>query len=134
MPRLATIKASFFDREAVVSVADRFTARSLSRFGAFTMTRIRRSLRVRRGVSAPGSPPSVHGSIYRKSVLFYYDRARKSVVIGPYQFNATRNPPVPELLEQGGTVRRGDRILVYQPRPHVNPAFEVEIASKDYLK
>jgi hypothetical protein len=134
MPRLATIKASFFDREAVVSVADRFTSKSLSRFGAFTMTRIRRSLRARKGVSEPGSPPSVHGSIYRKSILFYYDRARKSVVIGPYQFNGNRSTPVPELLESGGSVRRGDRILVYRPRPHINPAFEAELAAKDYLK
>lgn len=134
MPSLATIKASFFDREAVANIADRFTARSLSRFGAFTMTRVRRSLRTRKGVSEPGSPPSVHGTIYRKSVLFYFDRVRKSVVIGPYQFNGNRSTPVPELLESGGSVRRGDRILVYRPRPHVNPAFEAELAAKDYLK
>lgn len=134
MPSLATVKASFFDREAVANIADRFTVRSLSRFGAFTMTRVRRSLRTRKGVSEPGSPPSVHGSIYRKSVLFYFDRVRKSVVIGPYQFNSRRSTPVPELLESGGAVRRGGRILVYQPRPHVNPAFEAELASKDYLK
>jgi hypothetical protein len=134
MPSIASIKASFFDREAVALVADKFTTRALSKFGAFTMTRVRRSLRTRKGVSDPGSPPSVHGSIYRSSVLFYYDRVRKSVVIGPYQFNGNRSKPVPELLEFGGTVRRGDRMLVYKPRPHINPAFEAELAAKDYLK
>lgn len=126
----------FFDRDKVLRAVDDATRRRLSRFGAFVRTRAQRSMRRRRGVSKPGSPPYSHSGELRKLLYFGFDAEARSVVIGPVPF---KEGEVPELLEFGGDVPRqrwnwdtrrrdGDEYLAhYEPRPFMRPAFEAEL-------
>jgi hypothetical protein len=122
-------KDMFFDRKAVLGATDRAARKVLSRFGAFVRTTARHSMRKRKGVSEPGSPPSVHVGLLKKLLFFGYDPARKSVVIGPTPLHGTAEAP--PLLEYGGRARVKDRkgrsvLATYRPRPFIGPAFERE--------
>lgn len=123
-------KQMFFDRAAVTSRVDRTTRRVLSRFGAFVRTGARHSIRKRKTVSEPGSPPSSHVGLLKKLIYFGYDPGRKSVVIGPTPLNRSGGE-APPLLEYGGRARRKGRkgklvAATYRPRPFMGPAFERE--------
>lgn len=132
-------KEGFFDRAGVINQIDATTRKFLTKFGAFTRTRARSSLRTRKGISAPGERPNAHkGGKLKRGILFSFDRATKSVTIGPTRWDAARltDPPAPELLELGG-----ERIIarprigrpakhVYRPRPFMRPAFEAELENK----
>ncbi|MEX1016018.1 MAG: hypothetical protein WDZ31_04660, partial [Phycisphaeraceae bacterium] len=118
-------KRMFFDRKRVIDATDRATRRVLSRFGAFVRQTARRSIRRRKRPSRPGQPPSSHVGLLRDRIFFGYDRERQSVVIGPAPINQ-RSPygttTVPELLEEGGRVRRREpggrtKTLNYRARP-----------------
>jgi hypothetical protein len=106
------MKHFFFDRQRVISAVDKGVRNVLSRFGAFVRTRARSSIRSRKGVSAPGSPPSSHTGILKRFLYFAYDPTARSVVIGPEKtnqvfFSAAGQPvrgTVPEVLEEGGQV------------------------------
>ena len=121
-------KGLFFDRAAVMSAADRAERRVLSRFGAFVRRGARSSIRRRKSVSRPGSPPSSHTGLLKRNIFFIYEPSRSNVVIGPILLNKATDAPV--LLEHGGSVtrrRRGKRVRVtYRPRPFMGPAFERE--------
>ena len=131
------VKALFFDSQAVLEKVDAATRKVLSRFGAFVRTTARHSIRKRKAVSAPGSPPSSHVGTLKRLIFFGYDPARKSVVIGPTPLGGG-SAVVPELLEQDhkvGTTRRvrgrhhGKAVLMtYRARPFMGPAFEQEKA------
>ena len=135
---LFTIKAAkegFFDRKKVIDAMDKATRKALSKFGAFVRRRAQTSIRKRRAVSEPGSPPSSHVGTLRKAIFFSYDPGRKSVVIGPTLLNGrpARGVSVPSLLEHGGEVPGSigadgkARLLRYRPRPFMRPAFEAEL-------
>src|SRR4051812_25246821 len=96
----AQIKSMFFDRGKVLAAADAATRRVLSKFGAFVRQRARSSIRSRKKVSAPGGPPSSHVGTLKQSILFGYDAARKSVVIGPVAFRGSGMGAA--ALEEGG--------------------------------
>lgn len=105
---LGDFKRGFFDRPAVQNAVDKAIRKALSRAGAFVRTRARSSLRRRKKASQPGSPPSVHSrDVYAtlKNVLFSYDAAKKSVVVGMPLLNGRprSGTTVPELHEEGGT-------------------------------
>ena len=132
MVRFVT-KQMFFDKAAVLRAADEAAPRVLSRFGAYVRTTARHSIRKRKAVSRPGSPPSSHTGLLRRFIFFGYDRERKSVVIGPQRLNA-KVGDAPAALEHGGvsTVvegrrgrRRKRRVRIAQ-RPYMGPAFEKE--------
>jgi hypothetical protein len=133
MITLNAAKGNFFDRQKVINATDRATRSVLSRFGAFVRTRARTSMRKRKGVSAPGSPPHAHVGLIRKLLFFVYEPERKTVVIGPTLINTARkNPTVPELLEEGGEVvierRDGTRERAkYRARPYMGPAAATEL-------
>jgi hypothetical protein len=125
---LEQAKAAFFDRDAIKKAADRGTRRALSKFGAFVRTRARSSIRKRKAISKPGAPPSSHTGTLRKGILFGYDAARKSVVIGPVLLGSQNGAP--ERLEEGGVGlvgRRKPRLAFYRPRPFMGPAFAAEL-------
>ncbi len=122
-------KAMFFDRKAVTSRVDKAARKVLSKFGAFVRTGARHSIRKRKTVSRPGSPPSSHVGLLKKLIYFGYDSTRKSVVIGPTPLRGTAEAP--PLLEYGGNARRRDRkgknvMASYRARPFMGPAFERE--------
>lgn len=145
----------FFDRPAVIDAIGKARAKVLGRFGARVRLRARRSMRRRKGVSVPGSPPHAHQGLLREKIEYHYDPRRESVVIGPVLTRAPSSPTVPELLEKGGVVRVRDRVIYvptangrdalgrftarrhvavlvngamrYRPRPYMRPALEAEL-------
>lgn len=151
------IKESFFDRTKVIRSIDRARAKSLSKAGAFVMTRSRRSIRTTKdgNYSKPGQPPkqrgtkSFRGRNFNKSILFGYDKRSGSVVIGPIGDSRSK---IPATLEYGGSeTTRRDRYIVVKgrtstgkrktrripkgtkitnrPRPYMGPALREEIAA-----
>jgi len=122
------IKSMFFDRAKVVRAADKASRTALSKAGAFIRQSARTSIRPRKGISPPGSPPYSHTGDLRRRILFGYDASSKSVVVGPLRFKKGEAPP---LLEFGGTAKRVKRggkkvTAVYRPRAFMGPALERE--------
>ncbi|MGI4815796.1 MAG: hypothetical protein ACRYGG_21010 [Janthinobacterium lividum] len=118
--------SQFFDRAAVQAKVKDGTRSALSKAGAFVRTRAKTSIRKRKASSEPGSPPSSHTGLLRDRIFFGYDSARESVVVGPQLLNGNRGLPVPELLEQGGDVKRGKVQMHYAAHPFMRPALEAE--------
>ena len=123
-------KGGFFDREKVKRSVNAGTRRVLSKFGAFVRQRAKTSIRKKKGISPPGSPPYSHTGLLRKFILFAYDPQRRSVVIGPTLIK--EGSRVPRLLEYGGNVviedRGRKRLARYRPRPYMRPAFAAEMS------
>jgi len=124
------IKQLFFDSPKVVRAVDSTTRRVLSKFGAFVRRTARSSIRKRKRISEPGSPPSSHSGLLKKFIFFGYDPAKRSVVIGPERLSQSGRGEAPHLLEYGGTgtvERRGKRRRAkVRARPFMGPAFEKE--------
>jgi hypothetical protein len=136
------IKELFFDAPRVLSAVDRATSAVLSKLGAFVRTAAKHSIRKRKAISEPGSPPSSHVGALRRLIFFGYDPGQRSVVIGPTPFTgAAGTAEAPPLLEYGGRARRLVRAepavarkdrkgrtvtATYRPRPFMGPAFEQE--------
>lgn len=145
-------KRSFFDRDKVIKAMDRKTRAVLFRFGAYTRTRARTSLKYRDGPSVPGRVPHIHKSMrraktskktgetkiqlvspLREFTFFAYDDSAKSVVIGPARLgDKIGDGSALPALEYGGAseVRDsktgGTRQVQIQARPWIGPAFEAE--------
>lgn len=106
----------FFDRQKLIGQMSKAQRRALNRAGATIRTIAKRSMRPRKlGIaSAPGQPPHRHRNkggkgvsegLY-KSILYGYDSATESVVIGP---SSTWGPNVHRLMEThefGGSERK----------------------------
>lgn len=128
---LNAMKGMFFDRAKIKNAVDAATRQVLSRFGAFVRTRAMTSIRKRKGTSAPGMPPFSHVGLLRKGILFGYDTARQSVVIGPVVMGRSGGV-VPRALEYGGASfvrdRRGaNQPVQIRPRPFMRPALAAEL-------
>lgn len=125
---LQAAKGGFFDRKKVKRSVNAGTRRAMSRFGAFVRQRAKTSIRKRKGISPPGSPPYSHTGLLRKFILFAYDQQRQSVVIGPVLLK--EESQAPRLLEYGGEAtletKRGRKRARYRPRPFMRPAFAAE--------
>lgn len=128
-----SIKHMFFDRPKVQRAVDKAKKKVLSKAGAFVRTSARTSIRKRKGISRPGDPPHSHTGLVRRFVLFGYDRATDSVVVGPVKIKSGR---AVESLEYGGrstanSRRRGRRIqraVTVKARPFMRPALRKEMA------
>lgn len=104
------VTQTFFDRKSVIDRISKARRKVLSKAGAFVRKRSRSLLRRRKKPSAAGQPPSVHSKdsvATLKNILFAYEEARDSVVIGPVKLNQVNDVDggrmtVPELMEQGG--------------------------------
>lgn len=123
---IASIKKLFFDRKGVLDAVDKSNRVALSKFGAFVRTRARSSIKTKKGVSAPGSPPFGHTGKLKGGILFAYDPSSRSVVIGPTRFTSGRGD-APRLLESGGIGVAKGRPAKYRPRPFMGPAFAAEL-------
>lgn len=136
------VKNLFFDRALVRREVGKLNAAALSKIGSFVRTRARTSMRRRKSASAIGSPPSVHSRdkvATLRNILFAYDRANMSVVIGPVRLNGSQGT-VPALHEFGGRGlgrklirRQGKREIrgpleqvQFPPRPFMGPALTAE--------
>lgn len=106
--------------------------RALSKFGAYTRTHAQRSMRTRKGASAPGTPPNAHGSrLLRKLLYFALSADGRQVVAGPILKSSTKSIGVPRMHEKGGTVTRlhkgKQRTQRYDKRPFMKPAGEANV-------
>lgn len=137
---LVALKKTFFDSQVVIDTLRPEVRKALSKFGAFVRTRSRTSIKKapkaakgkkakgkkpKQRTSRPGQPPLAHNGDIRR-ILFGYDAANKSVVIGPIIYGARSGAP--QTLEEGGFARlkTGKRVKV-APRPFMKPAFETEL-------
>lgn len=96
------LKGGFFDRDYILDRVENAKRNALSKFGVFVFTTARGFIRKGKNPSKPGKPPKGHGSeLLKRFILFAYDDARDSVVIGPGLLNRGSNAP--RLNEYGGT-------------------------------
>lgn len=143
------VRGNFFDAQKVLAAIDRFEAKALSKFGAFTRRRMKSSIRYRNGSAAAGQPPSAHRSggftktktnkktgatsrqqqsPLRELIFFALAPEGGSVVIGPVAFGSG----VARTIEQGGSgwrknPRTGRREpATFQPHPFAEPAGRAE--------
>jgi len=125
------IKDMFFDRATVIRAVDGAKRKVLSKAGAFIRTAARTSIRKRKKSAPPGKPPHSHEGSLRRLILFGYDQAADSVVVGPVGF---KKSVAPNVLEYGGETvvlsRRGGRLTSRKvniaARPFMAPALERE--------
>ncbi|CAK8988107.1 Uncharacterized protein SCF082_LOCUS1251 [Durusdinium trenchii] len=136
---LLEIKRHFFDRSAVLSAVERTERRRMNHAGALTRKIARQSIRKRKRISNPGSPPSSHSGLLRRFIFYRYEPRTASVVAGPIRFRSRVAYVVPGTLEHGGKVKtrvsrgrrkngqlRGRRTVLqrFRPRPFMGPALE----------
>ncbi len=76
----------------------------------------------KQAASKPGKPPKTIVGTIKKQLLYGYDPATESVVIGPILFAPTSGAP--ETLEFGGSVQIGPRHVSIAKRPYMGPARE----------
>lgn len=124
-----TLKAKdfFFDRAAVMKAVGKARLKTLSKVGAFVQRRGQTSMRYRKSgkASPPGQPPFAHresGAKLRKLLIFAYDTATESVVIGPAGLG--RQSKVPEVEEFGGTVQNKKKITVARRKAYTKKQAE----------
>ena len=82
------IKQNFFDKATVIGAVDKATRQVLSKFGAFVRQAARSSIRKRKGVSSPGSPPSSHTGELKRFIWFAYEPGEQNVVVGPIKLSS----------------------------------------------
>ena len=100
--------------------------RVLSRFGYLVRRDAIQSIRRRKRVSHEGQTPSSHAGLLRRFILYAYQQARSSVIVGPKRLNGKRGR-APAALEHGGRSLTSDkrpRSIRIKPRPYMGPAFE----------
>lgn len=115
-------KAAFFDLEKVRKSAEKSTYRQLSKAGAFVRRTAKGSIRKKKGVSSPGSPPASHLGLLKDFIFFGMDSQKMSMFVGPVRLNRS-DGSAPGLLERGGISKNQKR---YRKRPYMLPALEKE--------
>lgn len=152
-----SVKKVWFNARSVMTAEQRATAKALSRFGAFVMTRARQSIKkapkkkvmnvpgqvvkkkgkVEDQTAPEGSPPYSHkdGTLKR---FIRFAVAGRSVVIGPEKLPG-KIGDAPRSLEHSGpsqTIRGVKKVLkATRVRKHafMRPAFKVELAKAPKL-
>ena len=116
------------DTRKIQKAAERGERRVLSRFGFLTRRTAQRSVKRRKKTSAVGQPPSSHTGVLRRFILYAYERATRSVIIGPKRLgNKGGGGRAPAALEHGGrsaTAGKRRQAIKIRPRPTMGPAFE----------
>ncbi len=123
---LGGAKRLFLDKPAVMRLMDRKTSRFMMRMGGFIRLTARRSIRRRKAVSRPGTPPTDRTGKLKQGIFFAFNPARRSVVIGPTRRGGTQHGGKgPLALEQGGKLPdAAGRLRDYAPRPFMKPALD----------
>jgi hypothetical protein len=136
----------FFDRKRVKRSIDKERRKRLSKAGAFVRRGARSKIRkpgVRRQrrkksgfdgtTSRPGAPPRTHVSGKRsiRLILFAWNPASESVIVGPARFANQMGVNVPRILEHGGRTKyrtkAGETANAHvRPRPFMAPTLAEE--------
>jgi len=129
-------KLAFIDRpkirKAVLEAFGPGPASVLVQFAAFVRRSAKSSIRKRKRCSLPGQPPSSHKGLLRDFILFAWDEATRTIVIGPRKLSGMMSDTALHALEFGGPsmVYRGrgrKEVLLIAPRPYMYPAMEREL-------
>jgi hypothetical protein len=126
---LFKIKQLFFDSATVKRLVDAATLKKLNYIGGLIRKTAQNSMETKKARSDPGKPPNVHTGLLKNNVLYSFDPATCSVVIGPVKMNA-KGTDVPRTLECGGNVDIAGKWslfkkrVVVSPRPYMAPALE----------
>lgn len=135
---------NFFREDMVIGAVDRAEIRAMRWQGGYVRKAAQESITrpTRKSArSAPGKPPFSQTGRLKKSILFSYDKASHSVVVGPTLFSS-KHGVIPGTLEHGGTTSvkamrvefvNGKKVFVptggrktikVKPRPFMRPALE----------
>jgi len=76
-------KCLYFDQKRVTDAVSKAQRKVLARFGAYVRQTARSSIRKRKRPSEPGSPPSSHTGLLKRTIFFVYEPQRESLIIGP---------------------------------------------------
>lgn len=119
----------FFDRETVVKRVKDGTKSRLSKFGSFVRQSARSLLGRRKRSSTAGNPPTSHTRLLKDFIFFGYDTLINGVVVGAMKLNQVvrQSVPAPQLLEQGGTVKRDGKAIFYSKFPFMKPALDINV-------
>ena len=104
-----------FDADKVVRKAKKANIESLGHAGAAIRLTARRSIRKRKGPSAPGTPPHTRKGQIKRAIVYAVEKREERVVIGP-EYAVVGPAGMPH--EFGGRLR-GQR---YAKRPFMGPA------------
>jgi len=136
MPQLLSAQLiGQLDLPKLAKAMDRKERKVLFRTAAYARTTMKRGMRRRKNASAPGGFPSAHAGQLRDMIAFAVDIPSGTAVVGPAAFGQQPSwlpsgiSTVPQLLNEGGTVRRmvkgKNRTFKYEPRPFVKLANEL---------
>ncbi len=136
------IKHLFFDRQTVVRAVDKAKRAVLSQSARAIRDEARNSMPRREGLAPPGQPPYMRSAWLKRSVLWGWDRATKSALVGPVRMagaGAASERMLMRVLEFGGRYElgkkarrrrkiRADRKIVVHvsAKPYMGPALEKE--------
>lgn len=145
------VKGNFFDRQAVINAVGKAERRVLSKAGANVRKKAMRSIRYGDRPSRPGRPPAGHRTVLktlrfkgkasskgpqavsplREFLFFSYDRATRTVVVGPALLSGKAGGQALHALEHGGPSAvvdaRGRRHpITVRARPFMAPALAAE--------
>lgn len=110
-----------FDDGSVLRQEEAASRRSLGHAGAAIRLTARRSIRRRKGPSAPGQPPHTRKGQLKRAILYAVDPHEESVVIGPQVDGVGLSGSA---HEHGGDYR-GD---AYPRRPFMGPALQKNLS------
>ena len=111
--------AVFFDSRELMQEVDQAERNALSKFGAFTRSDARKSMRRGKRPSRPGETPRVVRGFVKRFLFFAYDRFKASVVVGPALLTGFKDAgkALPALEHGEGMAAR----------PFMGPAFERQV-------
>ena len=104
---------------------------ALYRAAGFIRTAAKRSMRVRRGASRPGTPPHAHTRTGLRQIQFIVDQQAGAALIGPIKFSGSNffDQPVPYIQEFGGIFRSRKRSVTYPERSYMKYTLNRLVAS-----
>lgn len=136
---------TFFREDKLMDAVERAEFRALRWQGGYVRKAAQNRINEGGDSSAPGESPTDQTGKLKNSILFSYEAASHSVVIGP-KLISTKRGLIPAALEHGGTTmidstravyKNGERKFVkdggkrrikIEPRPFMGPALEASLS------
>jgi hypothetical protein len=124
-----------YDPQLIAAAITQKNKNGLLRMGYLIRQSAQASLGQRKSISTPGHPPASHQGTLRNLILYAWDNATRTVVIGPIRANGPSNGQAPRALEYGGSsmmlrVIGGKRKRIsinIAPRPYMRPALNLNL-------
>ena len=120
---------TFFNNRKVLRLLDKKTHAALGRFGKYVRKVAKNSIRPvgKKGTpSQPGQPPKSRKGLLKNFIFYGFDRAKRSVVIGPQKIYGIKGK-TPNVLEYGGNIKSKKNKHItsskVSARPYMGPAF-----------